>query len=412
MSLRHPFTTKSYLVVGCLLAWLTCALADIQCASPMSGTFKEGDPMTLSWTSSGSPRLSDVTAMNGELYCDSGVKIADIPNIDWRQSMVWTVPSVGNATVPGGTTGTCPGNKFHVQYSGKYKGLFEIPVSYGPVKCDSITIMPNPGIVPTTTTSVARTTSTKTATSSAASPTNSDEAQSGDGSQKTFIIIIVCVVAALIFFLVIFATWWRLRKKRIERMENAVMPWSQPSNPFSKVPSMDGGDRREGSNKPQPATPSAAYHQDEYGRHGAGGYGGNQHGYDGYNANGQGQDEYYNPYYAQNMHGAGQGYGGGHAGMMDPSYGSSSPYQNHHDPYQQHAKQGFYPPPPVSSASHAPMAKSPSNMSLGSATLSSTNLTLSSSVRRGPQVILPEKGSPYDDEGSQQIPMKDLTPKA
>jgi hypothetical protein len=197
-------------------------------------------------------------------------------------------------------------------------------------------------------------------------------------------------------------------------MENAVMPWSQPSNPFSKVPSMDGGDRHEGSSKPQPATPSTAYRQDEYGRHGAGGYGGSQHGYDGYNANGQGQDEYYNPYYAQNMHGAGQDYGGSHAGMMDPSYGSSSPYQTHHDPYQQqHAKQGFYPPPPpVPSASHAPMAKSPSKMSLGSATPSSTNLTPSSSVRRGPQVILPEKGSPYDDEGAQQIPMKDLTPKA
>jgi len=196
MALRHPFTTKSYLVVGCLLAWLTCALADIQCASPMSGTFKEGDPMTLSWTSSGSPQLSDVTSMTGELYCDSGVKIADIPNIDWRQSMVWTVPSVGNATVPGGTTGTCPGNKFHVRYSGKYKGLFGIPASYGPVKCDSITIMPNPGIVPTTTTtSAARTSSTKTATSSAASPTNSDEAESGNGSQKSFIIIIVCVVS-------------------------------------------------------------------------------------------------------------------------------------------------------------------------------------------------------------------------
>lgn len=178
------------------------------------------------------------------------------------------------------------------------------------------------------------------------------------------------------------------------------MPWSnQPNNQFSKVSSMDGGDRSDtgahhvGSNKSQPAAPqpSHGHYQDEgynYGRHGAGGgYGGHHQEYDGYN----GQDDYYNPNYAQQTQGP------------SPSYQNTS-YQ---DPRGQFQQAGYYPPPPpVSSHAHHPSASASPN--LVSSTLSSTNLTTSSSVRRGPQVILPEKGSPYDDDETQHIPMNDL----
>ncbi|KAF9956435.1 hypothetical protein BGZ65_002724 [Modicella reniformis] len=428
--------TKVYLIVGCLLAGLPFALAAIQCKQPSTGIFKAGDPVTLDWTSDGrTPTVADIISMSGALYCDSGVKITDITITDWRNPFPWTVPSVGNATIPGGTVGMiCPGNAFHVQYSGRYEGIFTDP-NFGPVPCPSITILPNPGVVPTTTTSLTPTTTTTTRTtktSSTASPTETDksEEKSEETNSSSSIIVIVGIVAGLVLFLVLFGTWWSLRKKKLERMENAIMPWStQSNNQFSKVSSMDDGNRNTGSNfGSQPAAPvapvaPAATHgrrQDDgynYGRHGAAGgggggygYGGNHQGYDGYNTNNN-QDDYYNPHYAQKIHhGTGQSYANNHTSTSPPYYNSNTPYQDPNDSFQQKGQQqpGYFPPPPPGSSHPKSVSASPSSNSLALTNHSTSKLTTSPSSRRAPQTfVLPEKGSPSDDN-TQQIPMKDL----
>ncbi|KAG0236369.1 hypothetical protein BGX31_003969 [Mortierella sp. GBA43] len=331
--------------------------------------------------------------------------------------MTWTVPSVGNATTPGGTVGACPSNSFHVEYSGKYK-VFLFEQSWGPVKCTPITILPDPGIVPTTTT-IAPTSTTRSSstTSATASPTTTDTGDSQQGSgPSTSVVAIVSVVAALVLFLVLFGTWWHLRKKRRQRMEDAIMPWTnQPGNQFTKVPSTDG-DRNEvagsGSNyKPAAPEPSHAapnyqdngYGYGQHGQHGAGGYGYNNGYGNGYD---NGQDDYYNTHYAgQNV----QGYPPHPGNGPSPSYyneysGRSSPQL---DPYQKNPQTGYFPPPALSSKSSKSSPSAPrENLVYNSQ--SSASLTTSPSSRRAPQVIVPDKSTSQDD-GGQHIPMKDMS---
>ncbi|KAF8938169.1 hypothetical protein BGZ58_001493 [Dissophora ornata] len=277
---------------------------------------------------------------------------------------------------------------------------------------------------PTSTTT--RTTTTTTTTTSMASPTTTDSA--GQNKPKTDVIVIVAIVAGLILFLVAFGTWLYLRKQKIRRMQDAIMPWSsQSNNQFAKVSSMDEGSRTTSpnsrnarvataaaggaaggaavyaSNKAQPKVPqpTAAYYPDEgygYGQQGAGGgYGANHQ--QGYNN----EDEYYNPYYAQ---------GGPSPAATNATYYSDNrtPYQTPRDPFQGQQQPGYFPPPPPVStgAQGMPMMTSGSSMTSLPNTNTSSTLT-SSSARRGPQVILPEMGHRGDDDATQDIPMKDMT---
>ncbi|KAF9102048.1 hypothetical protein BGX27_011219 [Mortierella sp. AM989] len=427
---RQPRATKAFSLFVSLFctAWLSSVNADITCEQPSSGTFKAGDPITLNWAADGSgSQVRDIQSMEATLNCDSGTPVGSVTITNWAQAFIWTVPSVGNATTVGGTTGTCAGNSFHVVYSGMAMTRFAlIPISKSyRAPCKSITILPAPNgtittTAPASTTATATTTSGKPtkSSSSSVSPTPTDPSGSeSDSKPKTFIIVIVAIVAGLILFLVAFGTWWYLRKQRIERMKNAIMPWaSQPGNQFAKVSSMDEG-HRTGSingaaagvaskhNKPQPNIPQpqkSHYQEDNYNYNQHGGYGGNgrQQGYENHEGYNNG-DDFYNPHYAT------QGYGASPPSSNATYYGGNrTPYQDPRDPYQSpHQQPGYFPPPPpVVSGASSPTASSGSQLN----TLSSEPTSIISSNARSPQMILPEKGSPSEDELAQEIPMKVL----
>ncbi|KAG0307630.1 hypothetical protein BGZ98_010227 [Dissophora globulifera] len=444
--MRSSFRSKALLFV----ALLASVHATITCLTPVSGTFKAGDALPLSWGSD-----EDIVSMTATLFCDSGLSVSSIPITNFTAPYTWTVPSVGNATTGGGTTGTCPANSFHVEYSGVTVKALIIRTNFD-VRCASLTILPAPNntVTTTTMTTIASTTTatkpTKTK-SGGATPTNAEDTT---GSKpKTFIIVIVAIVAGLVVIMLAFGTWWYLRRQRIQRMQEAIMPWSSPpNNQFAKISSMDEGHRAASvnnhggqaggaaaasaaaaggysssgpkSNIPQPAGyyPGDGY---GYGQQGAeGGYGGNsrQPGYDGY---GQNEDEYYNPYYAQARQ------GGPSPSLTSTSYYSGSsrtPFQDPRDPFQQ---PGYFPPPPPvsvpsSSGAQGMMLMSPTLGVAGSSSATSvpntstTTLTSIPSLRRAPQAILPEMpqtilpemGHKEEDAvhgQSQGIPMKDLS---
>ncbi|KAI1319169.1 hypothetical protein EDD11_004812 [Mortierella claussenii] len=457
-----------YLVAGCFVAWLPMVYATIQCASPNNGTYKAGDTIILDWTSDGSyPKVVDIDSLKATLVCDSGVTITNTVITSWANAYTWSVPNVGNAITPGGTVGTCPANSFHIIYEGEVKYIPFINKAFK-AECKSFIILPgaNNPITTVTTTTQALTTPASTASSTKASKTTTStdtlspslspsptdlSGTENDSKPKTFIIVIVAIVAGVILFLVAFGTWWYLRKQRIKRMENAIMPWSKQSeNPFSKVSSMDEGHRspgnfigrspgvaaatagagaadaaavaaKYGSNKPQPQVPQSShgYYQNNsgYGQQGVGGGYGTSH--DGYSNNNE--DEYYNPYYAQ---GGKQSYTQSPAGTNASYYsGNQTPYQGPHDLYQQQQHQAggtyFPPPPPVTSDNRMMLVPSsgpgPSNLT-ATTLVSSTNAA--ASPGRAPQVILPENGHPIEksfpieQKGPQSIPMKDLGPNS
>ncbi|KAF9437170.1 hypothetical protein BGZ76_001780 [Entomortierella beljakovae] len=415
-----PLRQSTILVLVSLLltSWLIMVQAAIQCKSPQTGTFNAGDTLTLDWASDGkSPTVADINSMSATLNCDNGKEIANMTITSWTAANNWVIPSVGNATTAGGTAGVCPSNSFHVEYSGVATDrVLLIPIQKSfKVSCNSITIMPAPNntVIPTTapatTTSTTTTTKSTTTTSGKPSPTNSDNSDS-DSKPKTFVIVIVAIVAALIVFLLAFCTWWYLRKQKLQRMQNAIMPWStQSNNQFSKVPSMDGGHRSGsingasasgyGVNKPQPGLPQPqkSYYPEEdynYNQHGAGGgYGGYSNGQD-YN---NGQDDYYNPNYAANMH----NYAASPPSSNGTFYNGKASYVDPRDPYQQGGSGGFYPPPPPTIGSSPQFSTSQLNE-----LPEPTAVSLSSGSLRSPQVIIPEK----DGDGSgQTIPMNDLS---
>ncbi|KAF9358609.1 hypothetical protein BGX26_001301 [Mortierella sp. AD094] len=429
---RQPRAASALLSLGVIFftGLLSTVQGTLQCAQPQNGTFKAGDPLILNWSSDGnSPTVQDIKSLSATLNCNSGTPIANVTITNWAVPFPWVVPNVGNATTAGGTMGTCPMNAFYVVYSGvaTEKALGFIPHDEPfKISCNSITILPgaNNSITTTTTTTTTTTlastskstTTTSSSSSSSSSSSPSPTNSSGDDESskpKAFIIAIVAIVAGLILFLVAFATWWYLRKQRIKRMENAVMPWSnQPGNQFSKVSSMDEGHRasgsingaaavaavgpKYGSNKAQPMIPQpqkSYYNGEDYGgQHGpSGGYGGGQQGgYENYN-NSNNQDEYYNPYYATNRH----GYGASPPSSNATYYNNGTPYQDPRDPYQQQAPAGYFPPPPPVVPSTSPVQSTVSQMN----TIS--DITPSSGSLRSPQVILPEKGSPSTEEDIQ-----------
>ncbi|KAF9898449.1 hypothetical protein BX616_004018 [Lobosporangium transversale] len=445
-SLRRSRRSIYLIVAGCLMTCLSVARADILCSSPNSGSFEAGQPLVLDWSSdASSPKVADIVSMRATLVCDTGVSIANTEITTWASPFTWTVPNVGNATVPGGTTGTCLNNSFHVFYEGEYWAVRNFFKKSYRAECKSITILPAPNVTPTTTTLAPTTTTTSGTTSrrasksasTSASPESTDPStpDSEDSQPKTFVIVIVAIMAGLVLFLVAFGTWWYLRKQRIKRMENAIMPWSsQSNNQFSKVPSMDEGHRDAGvsspatvagvvsgaavartyTNKPQPQIPQPThgYYQEGghkgYGQQGAGGgYGDSNNGYDA-----PPEDEYYNPYYAQ---GRNQGYGQGHipGGMNTADQYHAGSYQQSSPPQQHHP--GYFPPPPPVNANAHPMSPSV-NMSPTSVPNNITTTTLISTATtssgRSPQAILPEKGHPVEEKGYQEIPMRNLGPSS
>ncbi|KAF9954668.1 hypothetical protein BGZ70_010493 [Mortierella alpina] len=314
---------------------------------------------------------------------------------------------------------------FHVEYSGKTKGIFLINPPFGPIKCPTITISPAPNNNFITTPATSPTASTGASTSGGkvsstgssggkASPTTPvDEKKSSE--PKTHIVIIVAIVAVLILSLVAVVIVWRTKKQRRKRMEDAILPWSSSNNnQFSKMSSssMDDGHRAYtaaaavGLNKSQPAVPQPThdYHQDDN-------YAYNQfphkQGYSdvGYNEGGyeNPQDEYYNPYYAT-----------GAPTSTQPAY-----YQDAHT----HANSSGYfpPPPPLSSNAHGGMGPVSGAMSppLASTPLTTGTLVSSSSHLRGPQALvetepMSEMSNESDKRGQrgspQAIPMKVLSP--
>ncbi|KAG0247413.1 hypothetical protein BG011_001558, partial [Mortierella polycephala] len=381
-------------LTGCLLGFsslLASVHANINCAQPAAGeSYKAGDPIVLDWGSDGStPTVAQISSLTAKLYCNnSGKLIEEVKITNWATAFTWTVPSVGNATTVGGTEGICAANAFHMEYEGTYKSVL-IDRGFGPVRCGTITIAPEPnGVVtptPTITTTASTSTSTSTTTKATKSSTDaspsptesSNDNEENGGKVDTYIIVIVAIAAFVILVLVAVGVMFYLRKQRIKRMESAIMPWSsQSNNQFSKMsdedqraPSNSGGRSpgvaaaaaagagMYGSNKPQPSVPQPShgqgyYHDDGYGY-------GNQHqqgyGHDGYNN--AAEDEYYNPNYSQgavytghNHQSPHQGYGSNPASTNPPYYnGSRTPYQDPNDPFQQQngaAKGGYFPPPP------------------------------------------------------------------
>ncbi|KFH69090.1 hypothetical protein MVEG_05892 [Podila verticillata NRRL 6337] len=349
--MRHPHSS-SRLISSLLALFLAISSvhANINCALPAGGIYSAGDPMVLNWGDDGAkPTVANIISMTGALYCNTGNKIADIPITKFTGPANYTVPSVGNATLAGGNAGLCAGNAFHIEYSGQYMG----------------------GILD------------------------------------------------------LFKTAWG--------PATAIMPWSnQPNNNFSKMSSsMDDGPRSPGklaagagagvaaaaavnyANKAQPAIPAPShgeggyYNDDRYGYQQ--GYNNtpnnnyhqqHQGGYDGYE-----DDTYYNPHYAsQNNQGYGQGQGQGYemnqfnnGSYYSASNASRTPYQ---DPYkaQQPAvsSPGYFPPPPPVTGASSPPPSVPLTVPISS----TTNLTSSSSPKRGPQTILPEMGRPADEPTS------------
>ncbi|KAF9201938.1 hypothetical protein BGZ49_007869, partial [Haplosporangium sp. Z 27] len=414
-------------------SWLSVVQADITCASPNTGTFNAGDTITLDWSSDGaSPGVGDIKSMIATLNCNNGIAISNVTITNWATPFNWTVPSVGNATTAGGTTGTCPGNAFHMRYTGsasKTYVLLPVTVQYD-VSCQTITVNPAPNgtittstIASTTIATSTKSTATSTSKTTSTHPSPTDSSSNDSSGPSTSVIVIVAIVAVLILSLVAFGTWWYLRKQKIQRMRDAIMPWSnQPNNEFSKISSMDNGHRGQssisgsavgtvgaaavassyGSNKPQPdlPLPQKGYYQNEdygYGQYGSdGGYGN----YEGYNN----ADDYYNPNYAANSH----GYGVNPNSNAAYFNGSRTPYQDSHDPYQRQQKQqaGYFPPPPPVSSNTPSMSTNAPHTTMTSPTVSSVSrmnsvgetTVLSSGSVRAPQVILPEMGSPSNED--------------
>ncbi|KAK3839655.1 MAG: hypothetical protein J3R72DRAFT_492607 [Linnemannia gamsii] len=359
---RTKTTTSTAIILLACLALLSAVSAAITCALPAGGTYKAGDGVILDWGSdSNTPGVNNIVTVNGALYCNTGVAIAEFAIPVLTGSYNWTLPSVGNATTVGGTVGTCTGNAFHMEYKGTYLGFAGLgPYPWGPVRCGTITILPAPnGTITTTTTTTTTTTSTTTSSTPSATETSGN---SSGGGLSTTIIVVIAVVAAVLVTLSIVALVVCSRKRRRQRkLNNALMPWNStlnsnnhpPSttnnNGFSKITSSvddeprphdeDGsgsgsrnaaGDRLSGASaiggaglaaialKAQPMVPQPSQNQ-LYGDDGDfGNYGYQQQqqqqllqqqqqqqqqqrqGYQqqGYDGYNEGEDTYYNPYYA------------------------------------------------------------------------------------------------------------------
>ncbi|KAF8940210.1 hypothetical protein BGZ58_007336 [Dissophora ornata] len=431
-------------IILATLSVLSTVSASITCALPAGGSYKAGDSIILDWGSDGtSPVVSDITSINGTLYCNgNSVKISDvsIPNLSGPYN--WTVPGVGNATTVGGTVGTCPQNAFHIEYSGQAAGFLSIVmIPWGPVRCGTVTILPaSNGTLTTTTTTMSSTTMSSTSTSATSTPTDSSNNSDGGGISTTIIVVIAAVAAVLATLSVVAIVAFVRRHRRQRKLDNAFMPWnSNSANQFSKVSSMDdglGSPRPSGSGgmgmtsiaaagagagvgssyemKPQPTAPqpTGSYYPDD-GDYGNYAYhqqqqqllqqqqqhqGYSQQGYDGYND----EDSYYNPYYAG---GAGLGLGAGASvtNQSNPPFYSMNqsgapgsrtraPFAQDHyqgtdlsqQPQQQHMSGYFPPPPPPQVPSNSSPASSQQSYSRTAAVtgagLTSIENTLSASA--------------------------------
>ncbi|GJJ75349.1 hypothetical protein EMPS_07707 [Entomortierella parvispora] len=416
----------------------TTVSAAITCALPAGGTYSAGQPMILDWGSDGTtPTVTELITINATLYCNSGAKIAavQIPNLSGPYN--WTVPSVGNATTVGGTTGICVSNTFYIEYQGLAYGFLNIQqLPWGPTRCGTVTILPAPnGTLTTTTTTMSATVTTT------ASPSPTASSSDSSGGLSTTVIVIIAVVAAVLATLAVVALVVCIRRQRRRRRNDALMPWNSglvttsnnngnnnntSRNRFSKVSSIDdtvgisGGGGAGSSGAPamagvglglgaaaavmksqQPTLPPDQYFPEDEG---------SSYAYqqqqqllqqqqqqpspdedDSHNDDGS----YYNPYYA-----------GGNASMSqsNPSFYSAltpgsryvqtpfgqDQYRNAApaDIYQQHLFQqkqqqqqqlGYFPPPPATSSSSA-FARSPAAPGPGS----SSNVTIIPTTAPGP----------------------------
>ncbi|KAF9916426.1 hypothetical protein BX616_003777 [Lobosporangium transversale] len=229
---------------------LSTVHASITCALPAGSSYKAGDYIILDWGSDGTkPAVSDITAINGTLYCNgNNLKIAEvsIPNLIGPYN--WTVPSVGNATTVGGEMGTCPQNAFHMEYSGEAYGVLSIvKLPWGPVRCGTITILPAPNGTLTTTTTMSSTATTSSAASTSTESPNTSAGGGGSGLSMTVIVIIAVVVTIILTLSVVGLIVCIRRHRRQRSLDDALKPWtSGNSNQFSKVSSMDDGPRSPG----------------------------------------------------------------------------------------------------------------------------------------------------------------------
>ncbi|KAF9115612.1 hypothetical protein BGX27_007191 [Mortierella sp. AM989] len=425
------------------LSFLSTISASITCALPAGASYEAGDSVILDWGSDGtSPVVSDITSINGTLYCNgNNAKIADvsIPNLTGPYN--WTVPSVGNATTVGGTVGTCPQNAFHIEYAGEAAGFLGIvKIPWGPVRCGTITINPEPnGTITTTTTTMS---STTTSSSSTSAPTTPIDNSNESGLSMTAIVIIA-VVAAVLGTLAVVGIVVCLRKKRRQRkLDDALMPWdSSTASRFSKVSSMDeepgsggagiastaagagigAGARVSYEMKPQPTLPQpdrGTYYTDDGDYSSYGHYQQQQqllqHQHD-YRNQGYEGDSYYNPYYASGVPSV-----TGVINQSNPSFydmnNSSTPGNCVRPPFaqggefnQQQHTSGYFPPPPPGPLNSSPLSygRAPAGTGAGltsSETLPSALTSLptissaTSSPKRAPQTVMQEMGRKETEE--------------
>ncbi|KAF9987924.1 hypothetical protein BGZ75_010263 [Mortierella antarctica] len=466
----RPHPTALLLLVA--LGYISTVWASITCALPAGGAYKAGDPITLDWGSDGtSPVVTDIKSINGTLFCNAGKKIADVSIPNLTGPFTWSVPSVGNATTVGGTTGECAQNAFHMEYSGEAAGFLDIVnIPWGPVRCGTITISPAPNGTLTTTTIAM--TSTATSTPTATYPVY----DSDKGGISTTVVVIIAVVAAILATLSVVAlvVFFR-RQKRQRKLDKALMPWNTSNmNQFSQVSTVDegsGSPRHSGSGpgasigmssvagagaaaaaahalKPQPTLPQPSrgtYYSDdsEYNNYGyhhqqqqqqqqllqQQGYN-HQQDYDGGYTD---VDSYYNPYYASSAIGSATG---PVMGQSNPSF-YGAPFQStsglylhqqqqqqQQEQYQQHEQLGYVPPPPRSGASNtSPVASSTSkprspagtaddtiSAPLGSALTSlPTSSSATSSPKRAPQTVMQEMGRREAEAPLKNVPTPNTT---
>ncbi|KAF9426802.1 hypothetical protein BGZ76_002591 [Entomortierella beljakovae] len=442
---RQIFSNRIIISFIASLALLSAASASITCALPAGTSYEAGDSIILDWGSDGTaPVVTDITSINGTLYCNgNNAKIADvsIPNVAGPYN--WTVPSVGNATIAGGTVGTCPQNAFHMEYSGEANGFLGITkIPWGPARCGTITIRPAPNGTVTTTT----TTTTSTTTSATITPTS--PANDSGGGLSTTAIAIISAVAAIIVTLSVVAIVVCMRKQRRRRkMDEALMPWtSNNTNRFTKVSSMDedhgpggagatvagsgsgvGAGRTSYEMKPQPTLPQpsrgAFFPEDGYGYHmqqqqllqQQHDY--RNQGYEDYNEG----ENYYNPYYASGVPSTsgmdphnpsfyGMNNSSAPGSNIGPGFGQSSEFTQ-----QQHGS-GYFPPPPpqgplnssLASFGRAPTGNGDSLISSETVPSALTTLPInsstSSSPNRAPQTIMQEMGRKEAEEDSNKEP--------
>ncbi|KAG0262365.1 hypothetical protein BG011_010248 [Mortierella polycephala] len=95
----------------------------------------------------------------------------------------WTVPSVGDAIIGGGTEGVCPQNTFHFQFTGRVVGIAAPSTS----SCGKIIIQPEPNNRITTTPPALSPTPTRTPTQTQAPEQPSDD-EGGLSMMETLII--------------------------------------------------------------------------------------------------------------------------------------------------------------------------------------------------------------------------------